>query len=106
MNPEQWQSSLRSLLLYVAGTGTGYLVTKGYMTTEQAGVVGSAAVTLALAGGSVAVAWWGNRSHSAPAITAAVNSNSAPGVKVVTDSTPAPAVNLTKAGAIVPAPKS
>lgn len=101
MNPEQWSGTIRIIVTALLAPSS-YLVAKGIVPADQAPLLIPAIVTVVTAGGSSIVGYFTHRSHSAAAITAAVNSGSAPGVKVVPTSSPTPAVAIAPSGAIVP----
>ena len=101
MNPEQWSSIIRTVLALAIGPGS-YLVAKGVLTADQANQLIPVIVPAVMAIGGVVLGKWGVHTHSAAAITAAVNSPSAPGVKVVKESSPSQPVDISLTGAIVP----
>ena len=86
MTQDQWISVLRTVLA-LALAPTGYFVTKGFLTADQAEQLMPAIVTIATLLGGAIIAKWGVSAHSPAAQIAAVNA--APnGVKVVAN-TPA-----------------
>jgi hypothetical protein len=105
MNPEQWQSLIRTTLAIAIGPGS-YLVTRGILTADQANQLAPALVPVVMAVGAIVIGKWGVSAHSATAVVAAVNSPSAPGVKVVAAASPSPTVTITKTGEIKPVAKA
>jgi hypothetical protein len=103
MNPEQISGAVRVLVALALAPGS-YLVAKGIVPADQAATLVPAITTIVTVVGGAVVGYFANRSHSATAIVAAVNSDSAPGVKVVPESSPSPQVSVTPAGAIIPTP--
>jgi hypothetical protein len=102
MNPQQINELLRNILIAAGSSGATLLVTKGILTQEQATALVPDLVTAVITLGTGLIAYWGHKSQSAPALTAAVNSDSVPGVKVVPLSSPGPAVTVTDTGTIKP----
>ena len=101
LNPEQWQSLIRTILALILGPGS-YLVSRGFLTADQANQLAPALVPVVMAVGAIVIGKWGVSAHSATAITTAVNSPSAPGVKVVAETSASPTVTITKTGEIKP----
>ena len=100
LNSEQWGSFVRGTLQVALAPGS-YLVLKGVLPADLAQQLIIPLTTgITLVGGAL-LTKWGVMSHSASAVTAAVNSESAPRVKVVAETSASPAVNLTKDGDIV-----
>jgi hypothetical protein len=117
MNPEQWQSLIRTTLAIAVGPGS-YLVTRGILTADQANQLAPALVPVVMAVGAIVIGKWGVNAHSPTAVAAAVantpavasavidtvNTDAVPGVKVVEDTPSAPpAVAMTKTGKVIPA---
>jgi hypothetical protein len=101
MNPEQWSSIIRTLLLAAPGA---WLIGKGVLSGEQANQLVSLVVPIVYSAGAALLGWWGVRTHSASAVVAAVNSPSVPHVKAVAASSPSPQVIVTPTGAVIPDP--
>ena len=91
------------MLAVLLGPGS-YLVAKGVLSADQANTLLPAIVTIATVGGGSVIAWFGQQSHSAPAVVAAVNSDSVPGVKAVASSSPSLEVSVNKDGKVIPQP--
>lgn len=93
MNNEQWASLIRAFIAPLFGAA-GYFVTNHFLTPDQAAQLQPAIISVLVVVVSAAVAKWGVASHSASAVTAAVNSDSVPGVKAVAATSPSPAVTV------------
>jgi hypothetical protein len=103
MNPEQWQSLIRTVLALVVGPGS-YVVSRGFLTADQANQLAPALVPVVMAVGAIVIGKWGVSAHSAAAVVAAVNSDSVPGVIAVAATSASPPVTVTKAGVVKPMP--
>lgn len=119
MNSGQLMSTGRSVVLFVLGIISTMLVNKGVMTSDQASTLVPEIATALVGAAGVAVAYFGQKTHSAASVVtaatsvasqtsvgqpasealqsslvAAVNSQSIPGVKVVAETSQSPAVSI------------
>ena len=107
MNQDQLMSIARSVVLALLGAGVGALVSKGILTSDQASTLVPEIATAILGIGGVAVAYFGQKTHSASSVVATVNSATVPGVKVVAETSLSPAVAIdSTSGKVTLAPAS